>query len=98
MMEDKYKRKKIYLQVYLDLIQAAQYRGYVTYQEIAQMMELPLSGNYMGKEVGQILGEISQEEHSHGRPMLSALAVGTSGFPGSGFFGLSNITLYSVTH
>jgi hypothetical protein len=87
--DEKYKGQIIYQKVYWDLSQAAQYHGYVTYQEIAQMMGLHISGNYMGKELGQILGEISLEEHSQGRPMLSAIAVGSNGLPGEGFFKLA---------
>ena len=52
-------------------------------------MGLPLSGNYMGKEVGLILGEISEDEVRAGRPMLSSVAVGANGKAGSGFFGLA---------
>ena len=87
--DEKYKGQIIYQKVYWDLSQAAQYHGYVTYQEIAQLMGLHLSGNYMGKELGHILGEISQEEYSRGRPMLSALAIGANGLPGEGFFTLA---------
>ena len=39
----------------------------------------------MGREVGQVLGEISRNEVECGRPMLSALVVGTNGIPGEGF-------------
>ena len=88
-MDEQYKGQIIFQKVYWELSNAAQYRGYVTYQEIAQMMNLPLSGNYMGKELGQILGEISHEEHIRGRPMLSAIAVSSSEFPGDGFFELA---------
>ena len=52
-------------------------------------MCLPLVGNHMGKETGHILGEISEDEVSQNRPMLSAVAVGTSGHPGEGFYGLA---------
>lgn len=83
---DKYRGKKIYHIIYSELITAARYRGTVTYQEIARLMGLPLSGNYMGLEVGHILGEISEDEHAQGRPMLSAVAVGASGTPGEGFY------------
>lgn len=41
------------------------------------------------KEVGQMLGEISEDEVHAGRPMLSAVVVGVSGKPGPGFFGLA---------
>jgi hypothetical protein len=43
----------------------------------------------MAREVGQVLGEISEDEHEAGRPMLSAVAVGTSDVPGQGFFVLA---------
>ena len=46
----------------------------------------------MGKEIGLILGaisEISEDEVLAGRPMLSALAVNVKGDPGPGFFGLA---------
>jgi len=49
-------------------------------------MRLPIVGAHMGKEVGHILGAISEDEHLQGRPMLSAVAVGVSGEPGNGFY------------
>jgi hypothetical protein len=82
----KYRGSKEYLLVYGELIQAARHQGVITYQAVAQLMHLPLSGNHMSREVGQMLGEIAEEEISHGRPMLSALAVGVSGLPGDGFY------------
>lgn len=95
-VEDKYRGTIKYHLVFKELITAALYRGTVTYQEIAQIMGLPLSGNHMGKEVGYILGEISEDEHNQGRPMLSAVAVGVSGEPGSGFYALAkDLNLFS---
>lgn len=61
----------------------------MTYQEIAKIAGLPLSGNYMGREVGYLIGEISEDEHVNGRPMLSAIVVNTQGKPGPGFFSLA---------
>ena len=52
-------------------------------------MGLPLQGSYMGSQVGYMLGEISEGEVQQGRPMLSAVAVGVSGEPGEGFYGLA---------
>lgn len=75
--------------VYSELIKAAQYHGTTTYQAIAEIMGLPMRGSYMGKEVGHMLGEISDDERQQGRPMLSAIAVGVSGSPGEGFFVLA---------
>jgi hypothetical protein len=84
-MATEYRGSTTYLVVYAELIQAARYRGLTTYQKIAQLMGLPLSGSHMSRQVGQILGEISEDERNYGRPMLSAVAVGASGRPGSGF-------------
>lgn len=72
--------------VYSKLTEAARYGGTATYQEIAQLVGLPLSGAYMGAEVGSIIGVISANEVHHGRPMLSAIVVGVNGRPGDGFF------------
>lgn len=85
----KYKGKKEYLLVYAELINAARYRGSLTYPEVAEVMGLPLTGNNMGKEVGQLLGEISQEECEQGRPLLSVLVHGVHGLTGGGFFDLA---------
>ena len=84
--KSKYRGTKLYHLVFSELITAARYRGTVTYQEIAKIMGLPLSGNYMGREIGEIIGEISEDEVKQGRPMLSAIVVGVNGKPGAGFF------------
>lgn len=88
-VEDKYRGSKEYYLVYSELIKAAQYGGTTTYQAIAQVMGLPVTGAHMGMETGRVLGEISEDELNKGRPMLSAIAVGVSGLPGQGFFGLA---------
>lgn len=77
--------------VYSELIVAARRRGTVTYQELAHIVGLPLTGNYMGKRIGDILGAVSQNEVDHGRPMLSAIAVNTAGKPSKGFFDLARL-------
>ena len=86
---DKYRNTTKYFHVLAELVRAAQYRGVTTYQDIALIMGLPLSGSHMGKEVGWILGEISEDEVSAGRPMLSAVAVSVTGKAGPGFYGLA---------
>jgi len=88
-VSDKYRGSKEYFLVYCELIKAARYGGLTTYQAIAQLMGLRLTGQRMGAETGRILGEISEDELNHRRPMLSAIAVGVNGRPGGGFFGLS---------
>jgi len=82
----KYRGTKEFFLVYMELIAAARHRGTMTYQEVADIMGLPLRGSHMGKEVGYMLGEISDDEIGYGRPMLSALAISVSGHPGPGFF------------
>ena len=50
------------------------------------IMGLPVSGSYMARETGYVLGEISENEVRANRPMLSAVAIGVKGRPGPGFF------------
>jgi hypothetical protein len=88
--QSKYRGKKEYHIIYSELINAARYRGTVTYQEIAMILGLPLKGSYMGSVIGGLLGDISEDEVNEGRPMLSAVAVGVSGIPGKGFYGLAH--------
>ena len=87
--KDKYRGTREYALVYRELITAAMYRGTVIYQEIAAIMGLPLTGSHMAREVGQILGEISEDEVNNDRPMLSAVAVSKEGRSSEGFFGLA---------
>ncbi len=47
-VQGKYRGKPVYYRVYHELIQAAQYRGTTTYQDIAAIVGLPMSGSYMG--------------------------------------------------
>jgi len=81
-------KKKFYL-IYSELITAARYKGLVTYQEIAKLLGMPLTGQNMGRTIGTLVGDISRNEFNNGRPMLSAIVVGVSGFPGKGFYGLA---------
>jgi len=80
--------KELHL-AYAELIHAARYQGVTTYQSIAQLCNLPLTGNRMGADTGEILGLITRQELGEGRPMLSAVCVGVSGKPGKGFYGLA---------
>lgn len=89
MVTHRYRGTTKYFHVLAELVRAAQYRGLTTYQDIAVIMGLPQSGSHMGKEVGWILGEISEDEVNAGRSMLSSVAVGVNGRAGSGFFGLA---------
>jgi len=88
-VNNKYRGTPQYFRVMSELVRAAEHRGVTTYQDLAVIMGLPQSGSHMGKETGQILGEIAEDEVLAGRPMLSALAVGVGGKPGPGFFSLA---------
>jgi hypothetical protein len=85
----KYRETKEFHLVYYKLITAAQSQEVVYYKGVAKILGIETPGHHMAREVGQILGEISEDEHRAGRPMLSALAVASSGFPGEGFFKLA---------
>jgi hypothetical protein len=86
---NRYRGTTDYIRVQAELVHAAEYRGVTTYQDLAVIMGLPLQGSHMGKEVGHILGEISEDEVAAGRPMLSAVAVSVTGKAGPGFFSLA---------
>ena len=75
-----------YVNVYAELIRAAQYRGLTTYQDIAPMLGLEQTGDEMGAEIGKVLQMICDDEIEAGRHMLSSVAVTVRGKPGSGFF------------
>src|SRR5260221_4496963 len=85
----KYRGTREYVLIYAELITAARYRGTVTYQELAELVGLPLRGSHMGVELGGYLGTISLDEVKQGRPMLSAITITIAGKPGDGFFGLA---------
>ena len=65
----------------------------VTYQEVNQDCELGLDFNISHDRdvIGEVLGEISQEEHENGRPLLSAIVVkkGADNNVGKGFYDLA---------
>jgi hypothetical protein len=82
----KYRGKKEYALVYAELINASKYRGMLTYQEVAKLLGWSLVGQHMGTEIGHLLGEISEDEGAHNRPMLSAIVTTVDGYPGPGFF------------
>jgi hypothetical protein len=86
----KYRGTPAYFFAFKELLEAARFRGTVTYQQIAAVTGLPPRGSYMGAQVGYLLGEISDDEHAAGRPMLSALCVSVTGIPGPGFYVLAS--------
>jgi hypothetical protein len=88
-MPDKYRGTKDYRLVRDEMIRAARNGATITYGVVAEIMGLPPTGHHMGKEVGQMSGEISEDEDTQGRPMLSAVAISVGRCrPGPGFFDL----------
>jgi hypothetical protein len=75
--------------VYCELIRAARSRDLLYYADVARILRVHPTGHHMARQVGQVLGEVSEEEHQAGRPMLSAVAVNAAGFPGDGFYVLA---------
>ena len=83
---EKYRGTQTYSLVYCKLLSAAGKKESVPYKEIGQIMGLETDAG-MAKEIGQLLGEINEDEHNNGRPLLSAVAVeSTTRMPGEGFF------------
>ncbi len=88
-VEHKYKGTDKYNLVYERLKSVAENRQKTDYSAVFAIMKLT-PGNHAAKEAGHLLGEISEQMHKEGKPMLSALVVSQQkGRPGSGFFELA---------
>jgi hypothetical protein len=75
--------------VYDRLIAAARAGDLVFYSELAPMLGIDLDSPHFGALVGRVLGRISEDEVSDGRPMLSAIVVSKDTMlPGHGFYDL----------
>ena len=86
----KYRGTKTYDLVYAKVTSAANSRGPLIFcGELYELMGLK-PGNNAAKQAGHILGEISEDTHQAGKPMLSAIVVNKAkGYPGPGFFVLA---------
>lgn len=83
-------QRREFIEVYCTLIGVAKSESTISYQEIAKIMNLGSAGNYMAKEVGEMVGTISLTEHIFQRPLLSAVVVRRdTNEPGKGFFELA---------
>jgi len=90
LVRSKYRGNKLYDLVYAKVASTANNGGPpIFYKEVYEMMGLK-PGNNAAKQAGHILGEISEDAHQVGKPMLSAIVVNKAkGFPGPGFFVLA---------
>ena len=77
-------------EVYYRLIKLAMASEKITYSELAKQVGLPSHGHQLGTRLGKVLDRINQYEHSHGRPLISALVVSAAyGSPGEGFYDIA---------
>jgi len=66
----------------------ARHRGLVAYGELMRDFHIA-----RGKQIGQVLGEISESEHDQGRPFLSAIVVNKGTLiPSDGFWGVRGVS------
>jgi hypothetical protein len=80
----------VYHLAYEHLKQAATQGRNEPYEQLAWTVGLPLSGEYMSREVGHLCGVLSRAMHTLGLPMLSAIVVRSdTHMPGDGFFALA---------
>lgn len=71
----------------------------ITYGRLMKEFRIPRGHSTPGIGIGFIVGDISNHEHSNGRPRLSAIVVRSQtessifpqGHPSGGFFGLNGI-------
>jgi hypothetical protein len=75
------------------LIEVAKKGSKISYKELMDEFCLARGGHPSAKNrVGDVVGDISNFEHSNGRPLISSVVVHkNNGYPGSGFFGLDGI-------
>ena len=72
------------------LREVARQQSTTHYEDIAPMLGLMMGDPADRVRIGQILGEISKQEHDAGRPMLSAVVTHKGDErPGLGFFELA---------
>jgi hypothetical protein len=87
--EERYRGSKRYLLALSEIVAAARLGRTLTYGDLAEVTAFPRTGTNMGVELGHLLGEICEDEHKQGRPLLSAIVVTQKGVPGPGFFKLA---------
>ena len=77
-------------EIYKRLRQVARANQIITYSKIAPMANLDMENPDHRKQIGEILGAISEREFKKGRPLLSAVVVHLdNNRPGKGFFNLA---------
>ena len=73
--------------VYRELREIARRQDTTTYAKVAPLAGLDMENPSDRNEIANILDEINQNEHTRGRPMLSAVVLlAQQNIPGEGFF------------
>ncbi len=76
--------------IYEELKDVASQHRTVEYGQLAPLAKLDMNNPGDRNEIAAVLGEISQHEHTQGRPLLSVIVVAKeTGVPGQGFFNLA---------
>ena len=74
-----------YQVVHGKLLHAAQSRSHIFYADVADVLGPLGEEEDAASESARLLGEISEDEHAAGRPLLSALVVSGRGVPAASF-------------
>ncbi len=89
-MPNKYRGTPEYAQARKVMIAAARNGTTLFYRPtISDILGLEGSGDHIPAELGRLCGEISEDEHLAGRPLLSAVIINQDNRPGSGFYDLA---------
>ena len=88
-VERTYRGSREYQLVFCQLLHAAQHQTHIFYADIADILGPMGEDDDVAYEAAKLLGEISEDEHSAGRPMLSALVVSGRAIPAATFFALA---------
>lgn len=78
-------------QIYDALVQLARNKQLTSYSDIAPLAGLDMNVEADRQRISLLLEEIARFEHSHKRPMLTALVIhrGNDNNPGEGFFSIA---------
>jgi alkylated DNA nucleotide flippase Atl1 len=83
-VKDRYRGTTTYVRVLRELVRTAEQGDTTGFGDFAVLMGVGPVGASTGREVSQVLAEISEDEVNRGRPMLGAVVVGSKGQPSAG--------------
>ena len=86
---DTYRGTREYQRLYDKLVSAARNGSQVFHAEVTEILSDPGGDGPTVLEIGLLLGEIAEDEHRAGRPLLTALVLTGKAIPGSVFFAVA---------